>query len=63
MNTTLQTTDLNNNESYVTGIIAERDGTYTAITATASYNVKRFTTAQRWLAKRGIIVSESILVR
>ena len=52
-----------NNESYIAGIIAETDGTFTAITATASRNVKRFATAKKWLASRGIRVSEAVQAR
>ena len=46
-----------------TYIIAERDGTYTAITATASRNVKSFRSAQRWLKRRGHVISEAIIAR
>ena len=61
--TNIKRTDTVNNESYMTGIIAETDGTFTAITATASRNVKRFVTAKKWLASRGIYVSEAIQAR
>ena len=61
--TNIKRTDTGNNESYLTGIIAETDGTFTAITATDSHNVKRFATAKKWLASRGINVSEAIQAR
>ena len=45
--------DLNNNETASAGIIREQNGTFTAITWSASKNFKTEAGARRWLARRG----------
>lgn len=50
----MSTIDLGNNESISRGIIRENDGTYTALTFSASRNFKTERGAARWLAARGI---------
>jgi hypothetical protein len=42
-----------NNEVLSVGINAESDGTFTALTLTASKNFKTERGAEKWLAKRG----------
>lgn len=44
--------DLGNNESACVGVVAERDGTFTALTFTQSKNFKTKAGAERWLARR-----------
>lgn len=48
----LKALDLGNNESLVTGIVDNGDGTYTAITFTQSKTFKTLAGAKRWYAKR-----------
>ena len=47
----MNTVELGNNESYVTGISKNNDGTYTALTATRSKDFKTFNGAQRWMVR------------
>lgn len=49
----MKTLDLNNNESLTTGVFQETDGTFTAMTYTASRNFKTQRGAEKWLQKRG----------
>ena len=49
----LTTNCLTNNESSVSGISANTDGTYTALTPTISKDFKTVKGAAAWLAKRG----------
>ena len=44
--------DLGNNEQLRRGIIKNHDGTFTAMTFTASRDFKTLAGAQRWLAAR-----------
>lgn len=48
----MKTINLGNNESVSRGVVAERDGTFTALTFSASKNFKTRAGAERWLAKR-----------
>lgn len=48
----MKTINLGNNESLVRGVVAERDGTFTALAFTASKNFKTRAGAERWLARR-----------
>ena len=45
--------DLGNSESASIGVVPQRNGTYDAMTLTASKNFKTRTGAERWLASRG----------
>ena len=56
MNQTADQIDLGNNEILAAGIIRENDGTFTAMTFTASKNFKTAAGARRWLARRGFEV-------
>ena len=54
MTTTNHTTlDLGNNESLVCGIFPQADGTFDALTFTATKNFKTRKGAEKWLARRG----------
>jgi len=44
--------NLGNNETISRGVFRETDGTFTAMTFSASKNFKTEAGAQRWLAKR-----------
>jgi hypothetical protein len=46
---------LGNNESIATGIYKNNDGTFTALTFSASKTFKSYKGAYNWLAKRGQI--------
>lgn len=48
----MKTLSLGNNESVLRGVFQETDGTFTAMTFTASKNFKTEAGAIRWLAKR-----------
>ena len=48
----MKTIDLGNNEAISSGIIAERDGTFTAMTFTQSKNFKTRAGAARWHAAK-----------
>lgn len=45
--------DMGNNESLATGIDENSDGTYTALTLSASKTFKTLKGATKWLAARG----------
>jgi len=47
----MKTLNMNNNEAISRGVIAERDGTFTAMTFTQSKNFKTQAGAQRWYNK------------
>lgn len=47
----MKTLNLGNNESVSSGIISERDGTFTAMTYTHSKNFKTEAGARRWHAR------------
>ena len=47
-----KTIDLGNNESVTVGVIQNTDGTFTAMTFSASKTFKTESGAKRWLAKR-----------
>jgi hypothetical protein len=47
----MKTLNLGNNEQISSGIIAERDGTFTAMTFTRSKNFKTEAGARKWYAK------------
>jgi len=47
----MKTIELGNNESASTGIIAERDGSFTAMTFTKSKNFKTESGARKWYAR------------
>lgn len=49
---TPQTLDLGNNESATRGVFANPDGTFTAVTFTASRDFKTRKGAERWLSRR-----------
>ncbi|MGL5062455.1 MAG: DUF1391 family protein [Microcoleus sp.] len=49
----MTTYSLTNNESFVAGISANTDGSYCAITPSASKEFKTVKGASSWLAKRG----------
>lgn len=46
--------DLGNNETISQGLVAENDGSFTAMTFTQSKNFKTEAGAVRWLAKRNL---------
>lgn len=48
----MKTLDQGNNETLSRGVIAERDGSFTAMPFTASKNFKTRAGAERWLARR-----------
>lgn len=48
----VKTTDLGNSESFVTGIMKNTDGTYTALTATQSKTFKTLKGAEKWISRR-----------
>lgn len=48
----MKTLNLGNNESLKRGVIAEADGTFTALGFSASKNFKTRAGAERWLARR-----------
>lgn len=48
----MKTLNLGNNESVSRGVFPETDGTFTAMTFSASKNFKTEAGALRWLAKR-----------
>ena len=48
----MTTLDLGNNETISKGIVKEIDGTFTAITYSASKNYKTLKGAQKWLDAR-----------
>jgi len=50
---TTTTIDMGNNEQATTGIIAQRNGTFLALTLSASKTFKTLAGAKRWLASRG----------
>lgn len=52
MNSTKTYVDLGNNESISRGISKNSDGTFTAITFSASRSFKTYAGAVRWLASR-----------
>jgi len=54
----LITLDLGNNETASAGVIAEKNGTFTAVTFSASKNFKTLAGARRWLARRGFTTIE-----
>ena len=47
----MKTLNLGNNEQVSSGIIAERDGSFTAMTLTRSKNFKTVAGARKWYAK------------
>lgn len=47
----MKTIELGNNEQVRSGIIAERDGSFTAMTFTQSKNFKTEAGARKWYAK------------
>lgn len=47
----MKTINLGNSETISSGIIAERDGTFTAMTFTQSKNFKTEAGAKRWYAR------------
>ena len=49
----MKTLDFGNNEMASTGIVDERDGTFTALTLTVSKTFKTRKGAEKWLAARG----------
>ena len=49
----MTTNDLNN-DTIATGIFENDDGTFTALTFSASKNFKTYAGAARWLARRGL---------
>ena len=49
---------MNNNESFVLGVFPQQDGTFTALTFTASRNFKTRAGAEKWLVKRGFIADK-----
>ncbi len=52
-NTIIEKIDLGNNESLNVGIIENLDGTFTAVSLTASTDFKTKNGAKNWLSKRG----------
>jgi len=52
MKSTITKIDLGNNESLSRGIIKNNDGTFTALTFSASKDFKTYAGAVRWLARR-----------
>jgi hypothetical protein len=52
MNSTTCQIDLGNNESLARGVLKNSDGTFTALTFSASKNFKTYAGAVRWLAAR-----------
>lgn len=48
----MKTINAGNNESLSRGVVAERDGTFTALGFSASKNFKTKAGAERWLSKR-----------
>ncbi len=52
MNSTTTQIDLGNNESLSRGVFKNSDGTFTALTFTASKTFKTYAGAVRWLAAR-----------
>ena len=54
----LITLDLGNNETASAGVISEKNGTFTAVTFSASKNFKTLAGARRWLARRGFTTIE-----
>lgn len=48
----MKTINQGNNETLSRGVIAERDGTFTALGFSASKNFKTRAGAERWLARR-----------
>ncbi|OOG85732.1 DUF1391 domain-containing protein [Pseudomonas sp. A25(2017)] len=48
----MMTLNLGNNETISRGVIRETDGTFTALTFSASKNFKTEAGAHRWLARR-----------
>lgn len=48
----MKTLDLGSNESLVSGVAKNSDGTYTALTFTQSKTFKTLNGAKKWLAKR-----------
>ena len=49
-----KTLNTGNNESLVQGLVANQDGTFTALTFTQSKEFKTRNGAVKWLAARGI---------
>jgi len=47
----MKSINLGNNETVSRGVVAERDGTFTAMTFTQSKNFKTEAGANRWLAR------------
>jgi len=52
MNTTRTALDLGNNESLARSIVKNSNGTFTAVTFSASRDFKTYAGAVRWLANR-----------
>jgi hypothetical protein len=52
MNSTTTAINLGNNETIFRSIVRENNGTFTAITFTASRNFKTYAGAVRWMARR-----------
>ncbi|ROZ86937.1 DUF1391 domain-containing protein [Pseudomonas neustonica] len=48
----MKTINQGNNETLSRGVVPERDGTFTALSFSASKNFKTRASAERWLAKR-----------
>jgi hypothetical protein len=48
----MKTIQTGNNETLSRGVVAERDGTFTALLFSTSKNFKTQAGAQRWFAKR-----------
>ena len=48
----MKTLNQGNNETLSRGVVPERDGTFTALTFSASKNFKTRAGAERWLARR-----------
>lgn len=51
--TTTKTLDMGNNETKSIGVFAQADGTFLALTLSASKTFKTRSGAERWLAARG----------
>jgi hypothetical protein len=47
-------TDLGNNETATVGIVPQADGSFLALTYTASKEFKTEAGARKWLARRGV---------
>lgn len=57
---TTQTIDLGNNESSSCGVYQNSDGTYTALTFTASKQFKTLGGARRWFTRRDPVTAAQL---